>query len=1348
MDETLYNSVLAALEAVHGGYTASEARHAAGQMLEGFKERGDGMPYALYILQTPSPRHTDQVRHFALHVLENVLRVRWLPENDASNQLGKGGQREQQQALKPPVSEPGQPPQLTYEEKQSFKEAMVQVMARGTRDIAHEATFIKIKVSDLVAQLAERDYPQRWENFLDQMMQAWASGPTQAELAMMVLARLIEDCHDIDFRSQIDFNRRDPILRGMNEFLPLLIPALYNFLVQQWTGYQAAASSAGTAVTETYLMKRALELLSKILPWVEEKYMRSDTHDFLPAMAQLMTVRDVRHEALVCLEAMCSRKLSEAHFERLLEHLPDMVQSVKQALAQARSLPLSESLEVHQMLCACLEETIIRNAVTLASEKDFKDKNTRKSELLSKFLDQVLQLTQMPSKRMASNLIQAWQALANKATAKDLPSFVVLVPQLLAAFASHSVMVILLYYYRTDGCTTGYVMAVVLLTSLAHRQFVRFEDDVTDDAVAAEEFVDEDDYFNFMNGFRAQVKTLQLQLSKLNPFHTVVYMLEQAQSLLQHHANGRDNLDAQGFPTWKTEACRSWGTFAALAKGVMVGLPNWCTGGKPPDPEAVFEGGTAAFVSLRCFEMLRTMTALMMEWQPNGSILTQHQVTVLESCRSLLVHESSMLQSLLDKLFAMLEAPDPSINLAAMPSATAVTATPEVEAVRLAASKALVVLATDVSAVLVVALGSICQRVNAILTHNKPSLTVRTYLLELLVVVSNSVKDENERRNFVLDMLKGPMSVWVGDDVSSAVRSPNDLLGWLGITPDLPVDQAAYSPEAPRTQHASAAFQTLRAPLTVLYGLGMRVSVAGDNNKDRGLPRDMDAMVRRGMEGLSAVNPFAVAWSKSLPNLVNMVRCIHMLWAPPTRQRLLSHPVASATLAMIPSAESEANRKNSKFGDYEVSLQQDLQKLPLVTRWCRMLHDLRTVCYNLLGLACRQGALYLAIPAAKVRDVIIGGIFAGLDYIENRHLPGFCSRFVEKYVVCCPPCLVRSHVEPVMFELTKNLMPRLSAAWSPQSAGAQTLRAQDPEKFQVYAMGGALLSEESLDKDELEELRIKHRTMVTRGLADLIHSCLGLRGELLTTVNSKSRGGGNNNILKHEAIRKRRKALLDVLVRGNNGIPPALVIFTVGLIKHWGDAPSCRKALSIATLVLKEYDLRSDPVRQRLSRDLFIGTVDALVEGAPHITGSEWDALILVKDLYVAFGLDRSQSYNRGKNRDDTLRKKLLMLPGVFETDVDLLESKLRNPGNDQRAQKEAMRDVLRRATTVAAAAAKRTGDKGELNSFWQENKGRSAGNKSHNNSHNRYRNRDKHRGHSQGNDYDNPSSDILWQRR
>ena len=41
------------------------------------------------------------------------------------------------------------------------------------------------------------------------------------------------------------------------------------------------------------------------------------------------------------------------------------------------------------------------------------------------------------------------------------------------------------------------------------------------------------------------------------------------------------------------------------------------------------------------------------------------------------------------------------------------------------------------------------------------------------VVVSNSVKDERQRRGFVLDMLAGPMTVWVGADVTNAVSSPD-----------------------------------------------------------------------------------------------------------------------------------------------------------------------------------------------------------------------------------------------------------------------------------------------------------------------------------------------------------------------------------------------------------------------------------------------------------------------------------------------------------------------------------------------------------------------------------------------
>lgn len=39
------------------------------------------------------------------------------------------------------------------------------------------------------------------------------------------------------------------------------------------------------------------------------------------------------------------------------------------------AVPLSESLEVHQMLSACVEETMIRNINFIAGDKEFHDRS-------------------------------------------------------------------------------------------------------------------------------------------------------------------------------------------------------------------------------------------------------------------------------------------------------------------------------------------------------------------------------------------------------------------------------------------------------------------------------------------------------------------------------------------------------------------------------------------------------------------------------------------------------------------------------------------------------------------------------------------------------------------------------------------------------------------------------------------------------------------------------------------------------------------------------------------------------------------------------------------------------------
>lgn len=57
------------------------------------------------------------------------------------------------------------------------------------------------------------------------------------------------------------------------------------------------------------------------------------------------------------------------------------------------------------------------------------------------------------------------------------------------------------------------------------------------------------------------------------------------------------------------------------------------------------------------------------------------------------------------------------------------------------------------------------------------------------------------------------------------------------------------------------------------------------------------------------------------------------------------------------------------------------------------------MCYNLLGLACKQGALYLTIPCDKVQDVVVNGILAGFEYIENRYIQVYCDAAVAHLVV-------------------------------------------------------------------------------------------------------------------------------------------------------------------------------------------------------------------------------------------------------------------------------------------------------------------------------------------------------------
>lgn len=55
--------------------------------------------------------------------------------------------------------------------QEQVKQAMLQLMQNSVQDWQQEPLFIRTKIGKLVAEVAKREYPQRWPEFLDIMLQ-------------------------------------------------------------------------------------------------------------------------------------------------------------------------------------------------------------------------------------------------------------------------------------------------------------------------------------------------------------------------------------------------------------------------------------------------------------------------------------------------------------------------------------------------------------------------------------------------------------------------------------------------------------------------------------------------------------------------------------------------------------------------------------------------------------------------------------------------------------------------------------------------------------------------------------------------------------------------------------------------------------------------------------------------------------------------------------------------------------------------------------------------------------------------------------------------------------------------
>ncbi|KAG7395216.1 hypothetical protein PHYBOEH_004123 [Phytophthora boehmeriae] len=274
MDAQLYQQVLLAVQVSHSPLASASDRQAAYAFCEEFKSRSDCALYAVALYRNPGggdalELHTRQ--HFALHVLEHHVLTRWSS--------------------------------LPAEEQKKMRLELVQLLLNEPQpDGADDPVFVKEKKVALLAQIAKRQFPQRWPELLPELLQVWQTGsPRQVELVLMILRSLAEDC---------------------------LFPVVYQELEKQYAQYKNPSATSEQKNQSQRLIHAALDMLKEFLEWMPLERPVEPSTNLIMVAVLLLDDREFRVAGAECLEVYMTRGFGKDHRSLMLNCISQVIEKV------------------------------------------------------------------------------------------------------------------------------------------------------------------------------------------------------------------------------------------------------------------------------------------------------------------------------------------------------------------------------------------------------------------------------------------------------------------------------------------------------------------------------------------------------------------------------------------------------------------------------------------------------------------------------------------------------------------------------------------------------------------------------------------------------------------------------------------------------------------------------------------------------------------------------------------------------------------------------------------------------------------------------------------------------------
>lgn len=705
---------------------------------------------------------------------------------------------------------------------------------------------------------------------------------------LSALASIAEDCVDSDFNTKLSTMRRTEILRAFNIELPILLPRLYVYLAKVYENRATIPESA-------QVLRYGLGFIQRLVSWVSVDLILAPEANYLDVFRSLILEEPTRAVALECLRDLSGRRF-ENH-DHLTQYMGKFEITMSELIGRA---DLWSNLVFSEMVCTTVSSFLSCNLDRFVCEDArFTTPQTMEYILLGRYLDLMVQLLHLKSLRAATALLTGWSVVYRQ---EKLKSSEMTHKVLFDFLDAYCLKIVKQVYDDEQGC---------------------FPESET----LTEECMDLEDYNSLLVHLRANVSPIFKVVAELYPHRAVDYLVNKLPTLITRYG-------AATGVTSTSEAYRYLESFANPMDRILGAIPE-------PDPSVPAD-----------VEMVNKISSLLtglLDWQVSDPLLLYCHCLMLEAFRRFYRLLAPQLSAVLERLFQYMEYRDPALvgKVFPSPSYLVKALSPEALQVRRRGSNSIVEICNLVPDLLLPALPELCSRYQKLVQKGEVSNAHKPQIIEMLVAVSNAMTDHAQRTTFITDVLGDMLTFWTSQQATQTLSSCVNLLQCMGMRQDGTVGTTEEE-----FNTAWDNFHTITGAIGCFVCVARRLKVPTQDDmysKDVGIQDIGRAMVfnQLTLEDLARVNPMVPIWTAILPNAMATLHCLHSIWYPETRARVLALPHARYALT-VSNDELQTRLKASGPRPPVATQGPDY----LTKKWPMWLNQLRQHLYQLLERAC------------------------------------------------------------------------------------------------------------------------------------------------------------------------------------------------------------------------------------------------------------------------------------------------------------------------------------------------------------------------------------------------------------